>query len=563
MRLASFLAPLAVVLSPTPGCRPPGPPAAAAAVPSPPPRFEEVAAASGLKFRWGHQGRTALTNLQSFGYGAAFFDYDGDGWLDVLLVGEPRSGLFRNTPGPTGRRFVDVSAASGVASVRGPWKGCTVGDWDDDADLDVVLTGYHTLAMLRSDGGRFTDVTAATGIRHRGWASSAGFADYDGDGDLDLYVGNYVVFGPKSIQHCRLDNGVMGGCPPQVYPAERGVLYRNDGESRFTDVTAEAGLGKSSGKTLAIGWCDYDDDGDPDLYLANDGTPGNLFRNDGGRFTDVGYVSGTALGVKMTAQAGMGVDWADYNRDGLFDLVVTAFADESFSLYRGADGGSFDNVSMETGVAQPTEKSLGFGCRMVDLDNDGWPDLVFSNGHVYDQAAAMDAASPWRQKLILMRGQGGKSFANVSSEAGGAFQKPIVGRGLAAGDYDNDGKTDLLVVDMEGSPLLLHNATPSENRVVRLRLVDDRNPRNRHAYGARVTLTTSSGTRLAEVTPVSSYLSASDPRLYFALAAGEEPRGLTVRWPGGETESFSVPAPDQEQVIHHGGASSAAVRGKD
>jgi hypothetical protein len=429
---------------------------------------------------------------------------------------------------------------------------------DNDGYLDVVLTGYHRCALLRNlRGVRLQDVTGRSGIRQSGWASSAAFGDYDGDGLLDLYIGNYVVFGPDSPQHCRFGNGAVGGCPPQVYPPERGVLLHNNGDGTFADATRAAGLDRSSGKTLAVSWCDFDDDGDPDLYLANDGVPGNLFRNDGGgHFRDIGVESGTAFGVNHLAQAGMGVDWADYNRDGFLDLVVTAFSSESFSLYR-YDGMLFDNVSAEAGLASPTYYPLGFGCHFLDVDLDGWPDLAFADGHVYDQAAKIHTESPFRQRPQVLRNDGGR-FTDVSSEAGAAFQQAVVGRGLAVGDFDNDGRPDLLMALLDGPPLLLRNVTQPAGAAIRLTLHADGRHGNLFAYGARVSVDSAGGRRAASVSPGASYLSSSDPRVYMGALPGELPTGVTVHWPDGRRESFPPPAPDRETELREGHGAGAA-----
>jgi hypothetical protein len=541
------------------GCRRPGQPAMAAPVPRAAPvvfRFEDLAAHAGLRFHWGHGGKSPLTNLESFGCGCAFWDYDDDGWLDILLVGEPKCAAYHNEPdGKGGRRFVDVTSRLGLDRITGPWKGCAIGDYDNDGWPDVFLSGYHTGALLRNDRGRrLVDVTRAAHIRHRGWGSSAGFADYDGDGHLDLFVGNYLKFGPESLQHCRFRGGAMGGCPPQVYPAERGVLYHNRGDGTFEDATRAAGMADSGGKTMAIGWCDFDDDGRADLYLANDGVPGDLYRNEGGHFTNVGILSGTAFGAKHLAQAGMGVDWADYDRDGRMDLVVTAFSDEPYSLYHN-QGLFFDNVSEELGIGRVTFKPLGFGCRFVDVDNDGWPDLVFANGHVYDQSAKIDPETPYREPLILMRNEQGRMFADVSGEAGPAFHRPIVGRGLASGDFDNDGRVDLLVVDYEGTPLLLHNCTETRNHALRLRLLASAGSGNRFAYGARVWVESRRGRQVCDLTPVASYLSSSDARVHVGLGELTAVERVVVRWPGGARETFPAPPVDREVTLVEGGGS--------
>jgi enediyne biosynthesis protein E4 len=516
-------------------------------------RFEDIAHEAGIHHRWGHNGKTPLTNLESFGTGCAFWDYDGDGWLDVLLVDEPNCRLYRNRTSAGGReRFEEVTEVTGLSRVRGPWKGCAIGDWNADGHLDLFLTGYYKVALLANVAGkRVVDVTLRSQIRHHGWASSAGFADYDGDGDLDLYVGNYVQFGPKSVQHCTFPGGAVGGCPPQVYPAERGKLYRNNGDGTFSDVTAAAGMTDTGGKTLALGWCDFDLDGDPDLYLANDGIPGDLYRNDSGRFTNIGILSGTAFGVNHLAQAGMGVDWADYDRSGRPDLVVTAFSNESYSLYR-SQGDFFINVSAEAGIAQPTFKPLGFGCRFLDADNDGWPDLVFANGHVYDQSQRMDPETPYRQKLILMRNEQGQRFNEVTVSAGADVQRPIVGRGLATGDFDNDGRVDILVVDYEGAPMLLRNLTETRSHWLRLNLRMGTTGRDPFAFGARVTLESALGRQIAEVVATASYLSSNDPRLHFGIGSVSTIDSIRVDWPNGVSELFEAPQVDTEYVLTAG-----------
>jgi hypothetical protein len=557
---------------------------AAPAASTPAPRFVDRAAELGLRFAWGHRGKSPLTNLESFGHGGAFLDYDQDGWQDILLVADDRCALFRNEEAPEGgRRFREVSAEAGLAQLHAggipaaqrlppgtpvppgkeppQWKGCAVGDFDGDGWPDVVLTGYEVLTLLRNvprrRGGRaFVDHTAASGIRWRGWGSSAGFADYDGDGDLDLFVGRYVRFGPNDPRYCDIAHNVRGGCPPRVYYPERGSLYRNDG-GRFTEVTGAAGLGNAGGKALALGWCDFNQDGYPDLYLANDGVPGELFRNDGGRFTDVGILAGVAFGVHGGAQAGMGVDWGDYDRDEKLDLVVTAFSHESYSLYR-ALGGYFENVSAPAGLAGPTMLPLGFGCRFLDYDNDGWLDLVFANGHVYDRSGEMDASTPFRQPSQLFRGRGDGSFEEVTDLAGEDFRRPRVARGLATGDYDNDGRVDILLMDEEGSVALLRNETPTPYGAYTLRLVAE--GANRAAFGAMVWLEAPGGARVAQVSPVASYLSSSDPRVHFGAGPGPAPTGVLVRWPGGARERFPAPAAGRETVLRRGGGT--AVQGE-
>jgi hypothetical protein len=519
---------------------------------TPYPRYRNVAPEAGIRFRWGNAGRSPLSNLETFGCGCAFLDANQDGWLDILLVGEPTCALFLNRGDGS---FEDASERSGLSRVRGPWKGCAVGDVDGDGYLDLLLTGYNALKLLRgAPGPRFQDVTQASGLRPRGWGSSAGFMDLDGDGRLDLVVGNYVVTGPGIDWYCEIVPGVRSGCPPHHYSPQFARLWRNNGDGTFADVSAAAGMKDTHGKVLALGFADYDSDGRPDFYLANDGTPGDLMHNLGSRngaprFENVGVAQGVALGVYNQAQAAMGVDWADYDGDGRLDLVTTAFSDEPYSLYHNL-GSFFENVSTRVGIAGPTAKPLGFGAKFVDVDNDGWPDLVFANGHVYDNVRQIDARSTYRQPMQLFRNHQGQSFEDASARAGADFAFPIVGRGLATGDYDQDGRVDLLVVDYEGEPRLLRDEAPHSGHWLELELAA-RGP-NRFAYGARVTLRAGGRVWVQEVTPASSYLSSSSPWLHFGLGALTRVDEIRVRWPDGRVDIVGCDSVNRKGLILEG-----------
>lgn len=508
--------------------------------------FRDVSRERGIDFHWGPTGKTPLSNLESFGHGCAFLDFDRDGWLDVLLIAEPRCRLYRND----GRgHFRDVTAAMGLDAVNGAWKGCAVGDINGDGWPDLYLSGFRTCALLLSEqGSRFTDMTRAAGLKESGWGSSALLADLDGDTDLDLVVGHYVRIDGNSPRYCTLMGKIESGCPPSAYEAERTLLYENDGDGTYRDVSREAGLGVSEGKTLALSACDYDQDGDLDLYLANDGVPGNHFRNDGNlRFTDVGLLTGTAYGNHDRPQAGMGVDWADYDGDGDWDLVVTAFSHETYSLYRN-DGSTYSRSSDETGVADATKSHLGFGVRFGDFDGDGWPDLLFANGHVYDRADEMHADSPFRQPLLLLRNLRGRyEPADMGSDPEALH--PIVGRGLATGDFDNDGYPDILAVDREGRARLLHNESGDEARFIGLAIEGPTGPGA--AAGATVLLRSDAGTQIAQVAPYGSYLSSSDERVLLGLRNAKRVDSIEIRWTDGARKSLAGLPPGGYRRIRH------------
>jgi hypothetical protein len=501
-------------------------------------RFRDMAAAAGLTFQAGIQGKTPLNIVEISGGGAGFLDADGDGWPDIVLAGYSGCALYRNRGGG---RFENVTAGSGLDRLSGAWQGVACGDYDGDGRTDLVLTGHGHLALLRSKGGcRFTDVTRAAGLTLDRWSTSAGFADVNGDGWLDLYVACYVEFRPGMPEffegpEARLTIG------PDAYDAQKGVLYLNRGNGRFVDATRAAGLLAAHGKGLGVAFADYDDDGDSDLYVANDRVPGDFFRNDGkGHFTSVGAENGTALSAAGNRQAGMGSCWGDYDGDGRLDLVVTTFSQEPKALYRQQEGGLFVESGTAAGFSQTTLPWVAFGVMFADWDNDGWLDLMVANGHVQDQADRVNLELGYRQPTLLFRNRGNGTFEDVSGTAGEAFLRRIVGRALAVADYDRDGRPDALVGNLAGPPLLLHNETPAGNWVaVRLR----GRPPNPEGIGARVRLSAGTRTQIREVRADGSYLSASEPIAHFGLGAEPGPIQLEIRWPDGTRQHLeNVPA---------------------
>jgi enediyne biosynthesis protein E4 len=529
--------------------------------------FRDVAAASGIRFVDGHGGRSPLNIRETAGHGCAFLDVDGDGRLDILLVGEPRCTLYRNRGGavPT---FEDITAAAGL-DLKGDWMGCATGDYDNDGRVDLALTGYRCAALLHNEGGRFRDTSTGIPLARGAWNTSAAFFDADGDGLLDLYVGAYVQFDHSTLQLCDY-SGVLTACPPTYYDPERGHLYHNLGNGRFADITRQAGLGTAHGKTLGVAAADYDGDGRTDLYLANDGMPGDLFHNRGGRFVNVGSESGTAFNYDSREQAGMGVDWGDYDNDGRLDLVVSTFQYEPTSLYhnQGHPGTvssfpdraenfphnapsappAFIEEAFPAGIGDATLNRLGFGIKFFDADNDGDLDLIQANGHVQNNAGRIFPGVTYRQSTLLFENIGDGRFRDISASAGEALARPIVGRGLAVGDYDNDGSVDVLIANLEGAPLLLHNETLHPGRSLTIRLVGRASPRD--GTGAPVTLRAGGRTQVREAGTGGSYLSAGDPRLHFGLGAAALADSLTVRWPSGITQTLHHVPAGKELTIH-------------
>jgi enediyne biosynthesis protein E4 len=507
-----------------------------------------------LPFRHAPGGRSPLDILETAGAGCAVLDYDRDGWLDLFLVGGGQKGhnpnaLFHNNRDGT---FTDVTARAGVGPGPVSGMGCAAGDYDGDGWVDLYVTGYGGNVLYRNQGDgtgggpvRFADVTERAGVRAGGWSTSAAWGDVDGDGWLDLYVCRYLRFGSGTPRICPY-RGVPMACPPRLYAGEPGILYHNNGDGTFQDVTRRSGAVAPDGKSLGCLFTDTDGDGRLDLYVANDGMPNNLFHNEGGgRFRDVALVSGTAYNANGDAEASMGVDAGDFDGDGRLDLVVTAFQNETDAIYHNDGAGAFSYVTAEVGLAELTRPFLSFGCGWIDYDNDGDLDLFVVSGHVQDTIARADTACAFAQPRHLFENTGGR-FREVGA-ASPPLARPAVGRGAAFGDLENDGDLDILVSNNSGPPILLMNAAGKGRSWLRVRL-RGRAP-NRFGIGARVRLTAGGHTQVAETHAGHSYASTSDPRLHFGLGAIDRVTRLEVRWPRGATSVLTDLPANQEVIV--------------
>lgn len=543
---------------------------AASADPAPSPGFTlaDVAEPVGVRFRHDHGTRVPLTIVETMGSGCAFFDYNGDGRPDVFLVNSgqdfekpaqrPASRLFRND-GPTG--FTDVTEAAGIR-VDGYAMGCCVGDYDNDGRPDLFVTGFGHNFLLHNQGGpegapTFRDVTKESGILQRpgAWGTGCAFVDVNRDGYLDLYVANYVRYDPR-IPYCHSAR-VMSGCTPNQYPTQANELYvsegRPGGARRFREQAVALGADDPAGAGLGVVLSDFDNDGWPDIFVANDGTPNALLHNEHGHFTNVGQVAGVAYAEDGTRRAGMGTDAADYDGDGLTDLVITNFQHEPNSLYRNSGSLSFRETTYPSGIGRPSLLKLAFGAEFADFDGDGRLDLYVGNGHVFDNVAQFDDTATYEQKDQVYRNRDGSHFDDVSAGAGPAFSVASVTRGLATGDFDSDGAPDVLI-NASGRPARLLRTTRSRPaHWLGLRLRGTRG--NRDAIGARVELRSPLGLQVREVRSGGSYISQPDFRPLFGLGDVADPAKveLRIRWPLGQVQTLRPAALDRYLVVEEPG----------
>jgi len=535
--------------------------------PEPAVTFENVAAASGLTFTHTNGASPEKYLVETMGSGALFFDYDNDGWTDLFFVdggslddpavaSRARHRLFRNRGNGM---FVDVTEGSGLRH-RDYGMGACAGDIDNDGRIDLYVTNYGPNVLFRNAGkGAFTDVTRASGVGLARWSTSCAFLDVDRDDDLDLFVTNYLDAPRTNNRFCGdAQRRIRVYCHPLNYPGLPNVLYRNDGQGRFTDVSAQAGLSTHIGNGLGVAVGDYDDDGLPDVFVANDAVPNFLFHNEGGgRFSEVGLLAGVAVARDGKPRAGMGTEFADYDGDGRLDLVVTNHEFETHSLFRNDGAGAFVDATVEAGLGAATLPFVGFGVVFFDFDNSGGLDLAIVNGHVIDNTALFRAGSTHAQRKLLFRNTTGRRFAEVGRRSGPGYAGESVGRTLVSGDIDNDGDLDLLVTNNGGPPELLRNVGGSRGNAL---VVRASGARNRDAMGARITVTSNGRQQVREVKSGSSYLGQNDLRAHFGLGGQSRIDRLDIRWPGGRVETLRDMAVNETVTVTEGRGITARAR---
>ena len=526
-------------------------------------KFTDVAHSAGLIHPTVFGGEDKDTYLlETTGCGVALFDYDNDGWLDIFLVNgtrveglpkgqEPTNHLYKNNRDGT---FTDVTARAGL--IHSGWgQGVCVGDYDNDGFEDLFVTYWGKNVLYHNNGdGTFTDVSEKAGVagtRTR-WGTGCAFIDFDRDGHLDLFVANYVDLAdfaswplPDSGP-CRFKS-VIVACGPPGLPGGKNVLYRNNGDGTFTDASEKSGILKANG-TYGLGVLtgDFDNDGWPDIYVANDSQPSALYHNNhDGTFTDIGIVAGCAYSQDGKPQAGMGASAGDYDCDGWLDIFKTNFSEDACTLYHNTGDGNFDDATFPAGIGLNT-RMLGWGCGFADFDNDGWLDIFVSNGHIYPEIKKLALDIKYAEPKILYRNLHNGRFQDVTAQSGGPLLVPISARGCAFGDFDNDGDVDVVVNAVNGLPQLLRNDTPASKSWIKVRTRGLRS--NRSGIGARIKCVTGNHTQIDEVRSGGSYGSQSDLRVHFGLGGATKVDRLEVHWPSGRVEVLKdLPA---GQVVH-------------
>jgi hypothetical protein len=528
--------------------------------------FTEVASSAGLSAVTVYGGiRTNRYLLETTGSGAAAFDYDGDGWQDLFVVNgtmlegfpkgqEPTSHLYRNKRDGT---FEDVSAKAGLA-LTGWGQAACAGDYDNDGREDLFVTFFGTNRLFRNRGdGTFDDVTKRAGletVRTR-WGAGCAFLDYDRNGRLDLFAANYIDLdlGTAPVPEsglCRY-KGLPVACGPPGLPGGKNLLYRNQGDGSFADVSAASGITRAHGTyALGVSTLDFDDDGWVDLYVANDSNPSALYRNNrDGSFTDIGVSAGCAYSQDGKPQAGMGVAVGDYNRDGRMDIFKTNFAGDTSTLYANTGSGLCEDRTFASGVGRNT-RWLGWGVSFLDLDLDGWQDLFLVNGHVYPEVDQVKTEAGYKQRKVVYRNRGDGRFDDVTEQIGPPVTVPKAGRGAAFADFDNDGDIDVLVNNVHDAPELYRLEQRQPRNWSALRLVGVES--NRSAIGARVVLTGGGVSQVSEVRGGGSYYSQNDLRLYFGLGTAKTIDRIEVRWPNGNVEIWTGVEPNRIVTLTEG-----------
>ena len=524
-------------------------------------QFVDVTAEAGIDFRHINGAEGAYHLPETLGAGGAFFDVDSDGDLDIYLVNsgywkdssatdEALSALYRNNGNGT---FTDITVTAGVGNSGNYGQGTACADYDNDGDVDLYVTNFGVNTLYRNNGdSTFTDVTVHAGVGDPAWSSSACFLDYNRDGYLDLFVVNYLVYSTDVPYRPCGEDGVQTYCHPSLYEGAPDTLYRNNGDGTFMDVSQEAGVGGIGGlfhgKGLGVISADFNNDGAPDLYVANDDTRNDFFYNNGdGTFSEISLLAGCAYSFNGVAQAGMGVATDDYNGDGWFDIFVTNLSYETNALYRNNGDGTFTDVVYEAHLGKESYLFVGFGTGFLDADNDGWRDIFIANGHIIDNIEDTHDILTYRQRDQIFRNQGDSTFQEVSASAGDYFQSTAVSRGALFGDYDNDGDVDMLVTQSNGPVTLLRNETGTQHNWVRIKTVGVISSRD--GIGTRVILTAGGHTQAQEVSRGASYLSSHDGRLHFGVGAHAVIDRLEVRWQSGVVQVFEHLPTNREHVL--------------
>ena len=523
-----------------------------------PANFVDVTSALGVNFQY-KSSHTAKHYLpETMGAGVALFDYDNDGRLDIFFV----NGATLNDPTPKGTipqktgpgdwnrlyhqkpdgTFEDVTERAGLQGA-GYGMGAAVGDYDNDGYEDLYVTALGGNRLYHNNGnGTFADVTEKAGVGGSGWSTSAAWIDLDGDGLLDLVVLRYLQWDFADIWCGEHKEGYRSYCHPDYFPPIAPLVYHNDGNGHFTEVSQKIGMAKP-GKGLGLAIADYDRDGRSDIFVANDSMFEFLYHNRGnGLFEEVGLASGIAADADGRTFAGMGIDFADYNNDGLPDAVITDLANQMYALYKNNGDGTFSYASYDSGVGKMTRPHSGWGVRFLDYDNDGWKDLLIAQGHDLDTVELNYPNLHYREPMLLARNTG-NGFEDVSAASGDVFRQPWLGRGMAVGDIDNDGRIDAVVTTNDGPVHILRNETPTSNHWLILKLVGHKS--NRDAIGAEVKITTDKGLQLATVSTAGSYLSSSDKRVHFGLGPETAAKNVEIRWPSGLVQTLKDVRADQ------------------
>jgi hypothetical protein len=529
--------------------------------PSGPITFTDVTEQAGIHFKHNSGAFGAKYLPETMGSGVCIIDYDNDGWLDIFFVnsmdwpghanGKSYPALYHNNHDGT---FTDVTRQAGL-DVEMYGMGCAVGDFDNDGYDDIYVTGIGGSHLFRNlHNGKFADVTPMAGLADSGFPTGAAWFDYDNDGKLDLFVAHYVDWSQKTDQYCSLDGKHKSYCTPEAYKGQSARLFHNLGNGRFENVTKRAGIEDPNGKSLGVALLDYDNDGWMDLFVSNDTAANKLYHNNhNGTFTESGFAAGVAFSDAGRARAGMGTDAGDYDGSGHQSLVIGNFTDESIALYHNDGSGLFNDQSVDAGITLPSAQSLTFGCFFFDYDLDGRLDIFAANGHVADEISVVRPNLHYAEPPLLFHNNGQGKFQDVTADIGPALRRPMVARGAAFADFDNDGDLDLVVTANNGPAHLFRNENGNRNDMLRLKLVGTKS--NRDAIGARVTLTAAGGMRqLAMVKSGSSYLSQSEFPLTFGLGKPGivSEVNLEIAWPSGRKETLSHLAPDQYLVIEEG-----------